>query len=109
MSETINKWIKSQIAYHKTDMSSVSPEIRFSEKENAIYLNSCAGLIRFTSRSQHEMEKFRNIFANKFSQAKNNKDFFKIYSCALKEKWSSKTRIKYKANLRTRLRMKVES
>lgn len=108
LQKTIKKWIKDQITYHKTDMSSVIPEHRFSMAENAIYLNSCAGLIKFTSRDVVEMETFRNIFVNRFEGIKENKNFFRLYSEIMKEKWSSKSRLRYRANARTMVRMKIE-
>ena len=113
LTQTLKDWMRDQTRYHMTDMSRVKPEFRFSERENALYLNSCAGVIRFTSRDLDEMAKFRNIFVNRFSQlidgAAKKTDFFSLYKDIISSKWSRKARLKYKANLRTRMRMKIAS
>ena len=108
--ETISDWVKQKIQYHTASMDSVEPFSRFSSKENAIYLNSCAGLIRFTSRDQYEIDLFRNVFVNEFHRIESNKKaYFSLYSRIINRTWSDKARVKYKANLRTMLRYKIAS
>ena len=116
MKETIKQWIKEQKTYHLADMSYVRPEIRYCDKDRAVYLNSCAGLIKFTSRDRYEFQVFRNTYANQFNQLADRKyppvsrkEFFALYKKMMKRKWSKEARIKWTANLRTRVRMKFAS
>ena len=92
-------------------MKGVVPEHRFSHRENALYLNSCAGMIKFTSRDYVEMDRFRNNYLNRFVRLdpKSTRDFFHLYKEVFDARWSRKSRIKYVANFRTRLRMKIAS
>lgn len=109
MSATIKKWAKDQIKYHTIDMSGVKPEIRCSS--TSFYLNSCAGLVEFRSRDRLDMDKFRNGFMNRFQLLINNnsknREYFSLYREILRSKWSKHARVKYKANLRTRMRLKI--
>lgn len=104
---TIKNWVKESVRTSLTDMSRVQPEIRFSQKENAIYLNSCAGLIKFKSYDPKEFEFFRNNFVNRFNMVEDGDHFFKLYKEIFKTKWTKRARVKYIANLRTRMRMKI--
>jgi len=96
-----------------TDMSDVTPEHRIGK--GGIFLNSVAGTIRFIPRREADLNQFRDTFLNRFhvlSQmwergVSKDAEFFQLYEDIRKFKWK-KSRIKYKANLHTRIRSKFE-
>jgi len=111
--ETIKQWVREQTTYHMADMSYVRPEMRFCDKDHAFYFNSCAGLIKFTSRDMYEFTMFRNVYCNEFKMLidsdSSRKAFFALYKRIKNRKWSKHARVKYTANLRTRLRLGIAS
>ncbi len=102
-------WVKKLASKQCVDLSGVKPEIRF--RDNHIWLNSAAGNIEFFSKDWRELCKFRNDAANRFceliscskddifSRDEINRRMFILY-----RNIRSKYKVKYRANLRTRLK-----
>ena len=102
-------WVKRLVSNQCVDLSGVKPEIRF--KDNHIWLNSAAGNIEFFSKDWKELCRFRNDAVNRFGEIINlknaglishdkiNKQMFVLY-----DQIRSKYKVKYRANLRTRLK-----
>ena len=108
MFKVIASWIEEKVHEQMVSMDSVEPRMDF--RDNTIYFNSCAGLLSFHTKNHVELSRYRDNWANKFGALldahKNGVDvrdnFFKLYAQIL----SSNVKVKYKANVRTRLRLK---
>lgn len=97
------KWLKQMVRYHMTDMSGVRPECRSNGR--AIYLNSWAGLIEYKPKDWRDLVRFRDDVVNRFEAllsvpegSERRRLMFELYDYA-----RSQYRVKYRANLRTRL------
>lgn len=100
MRKSIARFLKSQIDYQLADMKSVEISYKWSPKDKSFFIDSEAGLIKFRPRSVREMADFRDKCINKLLALKGNrKGLFKLYKDIRK-----KYRVRYKANLRTRIR-----
>ncbi len=68
-----------------------------------LYLNSSAGLLKYTTKKDHHLNRFRDDVVNKFNalfEARaGQKDFIKLYKYAMKNYKCS-----YTGNLNTRLK-----
>jgi hypothetical protein len=99
----------SHMTYHMTDMSRVVPGHSFDTKTSTFYLNSPAGLIRYRPKENLDRSRFRDVWVNGFdSLCQGYRDgkiskaaFFDFYRLLI----NTESRVVYKANLRTRLRL----
>jgi len=99
------KWlmraVRSQAKLQWTDMKAVKPEVRLTN--GTFYLNSEAGLIRYTPRTTKDLTQFRDTYVNRFVAVTadyNRKALFHLYA-------EIRTQVKkasYRGNVRTRLR-----
>ena len=102
----VKRWIKGAVGYQLTDMRSVRLHFNWSEKDRAFYIDSPAGLIKFKPKSLLLQTRFRDMYINKFAKLVNKdrrgedvkKELFRLYR-EIRKTW----KVKYKANLRTRL------
>ena len=98
-------WVQSQLHYQSASFQGVTPEFR--TVEGIVYLNSCAGLIRFKPGTPKELTRFRDDVLNRFfALTQRHKvgdrvtaDMFALYRHARRT-----YRVSYKANLNTRLK-----
>lgn len=108
MLKMIKKWMTEQVHNQTVDMSNVQPRLDY--RDWSIFFNSCAGLIQFKAKGVQDLADFRNNWANKFHVLMEahykgvdvSENFFALYGEIL----SSNVKVKYTANLRTRLRLK---
>jgi hypothetical protein len=101
---TVRKHMKSYINGQLASISSVKPDFRYSAVYRKFYMNSEAGLLIYKVRDQNDLTQFRNKWVNKFrdvSTSGDRKDLFRFYKRIRKDV----PRIRYKANIRTRLRL----
>jgi len=100
----LEQWIKEQVV----DNSGVIPESRWNQREGAFYLNSPAGLIRFKPKTDRDLSKFRDRYINRFEVLKGLEGskmiegYFLLY-----DEIRACERVKYRANVRTRLKARV--
>lgn len=107
----IKNWMKSSWDYQWSDMSGVIPRQQWSEKDRAFFLNSSAGLIKYKPKNDKDLQRFRDKYVNQFdvimmcpNDGLKEKMFFLLYQEIKKNE-----RVKYKGNIRTRLRGKFWS
>jgi hypothetical protein len=111
MLKMIKEWVKTKAHEQWVDTNTVRP--RLDSSNGKIFLNSCAGLIEFRPKSVKELSQFRDNWVNKFNiimEAHNrgvdmSEKFYKLYAEILR---SDVKGIRYKGNLRTRLRLKLK-
>ena len=104
----IKKWVGTKIHEQWVDTHSVRPHMNCTG--DRVYLNCCAGLIEYRPKTTQELSRFRDNWVNRFNiimEAQNRgadmtASFYKFYV----ELLSSGLKLKYKGNLRTRIRMK---
>lgn len=107
MLKMIKKWAQEKVYEQTVDMGNVQPRLDY--RDWSIFFNSCAGVIQFKAKGVQELADFRNKWANKFHtlvEAHNrgvdvSNNFFILYGDIL----ASNVKIKYRANIRTRLRL----
>jgi len=105
MLNQLKKSLRGWAHYQWVDMSGVKPEFR--QRENLISLNSEAGTIDFRPRKSSDLYVFRDRYLNRFEVlarkategGKVARELFDLY-----EEIRKTFRVKYKANLRTRVR-----
>jgi hypothetical protein len=108
----LSNWIENYCKYQTTEITNVIPVARWSEREEKFYIDSVAGLLVYKPKSLKDLTRFRNEWINRFEQvcrgwphdntpvSKNDeRRLFEFY-----EEIRSKEKIKYTANLRTRLK-----
>jgi len=101
------KWIKGQITYQATSMDRVRLEWKWHEKNHCFYINSAAGLLIYKPKSTNDLNRFRDKWINKISvlfELSNRgmnikKDIFELYHQVRTDE-----KIRYRSNLRTRLK-----
>jgi len=104
----IKKWVKEKVYEQTVDHGNVQPRLDY--RDWSIFFNSCAGLIQYKAKGVQDLADFRNNWANKFHILVDahgrgldvTDNFFNLYGDILR----SNVQVKYKANLRTRLRLK---
>ena len=94
-------WIKRKALEQWVPRDQVVPVAKWSDKDRAFYLDSVAGLIKYKPKDQKDIARFRDKWVNRFEQAKERgeRSLFQLY-----KELRSEERVKYSANLRTRLR-----
>lgn len=105
MLELLKRKVKGYLHYQWVDMSGVRPEFR--QRENLISLNSEAGTIDFKPKKPADLYMFRDRYLNRFDVlsrkasegAEVARELFDLY-----EEIRKNFRVKYRANLRTRVR-----
>lgn len=89
------------------DHSNVVPKYRWSDVDRAFHLVSPAGHIIFKPKTDKDIERFRNKYINRFmmieKDALDQEDKNKLFFC-LYEEIRKKEKVKYKANVHTRLK-----
>ena len=100
--DTIKSWIKDQYHYQKSDFSNVGLEIK--TVGNIVYINSAAGVISFKFEEPKDIQRLREYYLNRLQS---DESPFTVYRDILDFKWGKRTRIKYKANMKTKLRTKL--
>ena len=112
--QTIGKKIRSSfvswLKYQVSDMSPVIPKQNYDPEKNIFYINSEIGLIVYRPRTPIQKYVFRDKWLNKFEvlikkyeMGENiHKDLNRFYHKILLVKG-----VRYKANFRSRMRLKV--
>jgi len=96
-------YLKSQT----TNMGGVKPEQRY--RDNRFYFTSPAGdltVIVKQIKHNHNVSRFRDAFINRFEQITKESEYFELYKEIFETK-GNRWRVKYKANLHTRLKGKL--
>lgn len=115
LGKVLKKHFKDVIDFHKSDISSVFPEVRYGNVRNqqAIWLNSCAGLIEFRSGGTEDIATFRNKFVNAFVRFTDKphaprKCILKLFKEIKDQKWKyRKTSVRHTAPVLTKLSMRI--
>ena len=93
------QWLENYIKYQTTEIVSVKPVANWSDRDGKFYINSIAGLLVYKPKTLRDLTRFRNEWINRFNQCVSEKELFEFYADI-----RSKEKIKYVANLRTRLK-----
>lgn len=106
--DVFKKWIKDQIDYQRADFTNTEPVYRLSRRDGRFYFNSCAGVLSYKPKNDQDASRFRDKWINRFEYIKGlplreqRKQFFVFYDDIRRQE-----KIKYRANLKTRVRGKV--
>jgi hypothetical protein len=102
---SLSNWIENYCRAQLAEHTNVEPVAKWSERERCFYIDSVAGLLKYKPKNLADLTRFRNEWINRFDQLRNTgsgtfeKKLFEFY-----EEIRSQEKIKYKANLRTRLK-----
>lgn len=105
----IIKWVEKKAKEQMTSNAGVVPSYKWNGLTRSFYLDSPAGLIQFKPKTEKDLIKFRDEFVNQFADlaekhkiSSQTNEFYSLYAEIRK-----KYKVKYTANLATRLKGKV--
>lgn len=100
-------WIKNKLKEQWNDHSNAVPQQRWSDVDRCFYLSSPAGRILYKPKDEKDLQRFRNEYINRFDMIDKDgldkEDKIKLYFHLYRE-MRSKEKVKYRANVHTRLK-----